>query len=58
MPLDEKNYCFSPSLTGKLFLFALSLLSFVNKQYLRAKRDFLMKEGPKNKVISRIYLGF
>jgi hypothetical protein len=34
----------------KLFLFALSLLSFVDNQHLGVKNYFRMKEGPKDEV--------
>jgi hypothetical protein len=40
----------------KLFLFALSLLSFVDNQHLGVKNYFRMKEGPKDEVILRITL--
>jgi hypothetical protein len=40
----------------KLFLFALSLLSFVDNQRLGVKKCFRMIEGPKDKVILKITL--
>jgi hypothetical protein len=40
----------------KLFLFALSLLSFIDNQQLGVKKYVRMKEGPKEEVILRITL--
>jgi hypothetical protein len=40
----------------KLLLFAQSLLSFANNQDLKMKKNFKMKEGPKDRVIIPITL--
>ncbi len=56
MPLHEKTTIDFHLFMKKLFLFGLSLLSFVNNRHLGVKNDFKMKKWPKDKVISRITL--
>jgi hypothetical protein len=52
----KKKCEFSLFFMRKLFLFALSLLSFVDNQHLGVKKYFRMIEGPKDKVILKITL--
>jgi hypothetical protein len=52
----KKNVIFHSFLMRKLFLFALSLLSFIDNQQLGVKKYVRMKEGPKEEVILRITL--
>jgi hypothetical protein len=56
MPFHEEKSKISPFFMRKLFIFALSLLSFVDNQHLGVKKYFRMIEGPKDKVILRITL--
>jgi hypothetical protein len=51
-----KNCCFWSSFMRKLLLFAQSLLSFANNQHSEMKKNFKMKEGPKDRVILTITL--